>query len=98
MRGRTMFHVTRRLNATLPFAYLAIGAAQQIWLLPLPALTMLGFLLWRHRRILAQVGTAPLASDGFAKHVMVDDLLRLGGQTLVAPLLYVLGASLASAL
>lgn len=93
-----MFHMTRRLNTTLPIAYLAIGLGQQMWLLPLPALAMLGFLLWRHRRILAQVGTAPLASDGFAKHVMVDDLLRLGGQTLVAPLFYVSSATLASAL
>ena len=91
-----MFHATRRLSAALPLAYLAIGLGQQVWLLPMPALTMLGFLIWRHRRILAQVGTAPLASDGFAKHVMVDDLLRLGGQVLASPLLYLGGATLAA--
>jgi len=93
-----MFHATRRLSAALPLAYLAIGLGQQVWLLPLPALTMLGFLIWRHRRILAQVGSAPLASDGFAKHVMVDDLLRLGGQTLVSPVIYGIGAVLAGGL
>lgn len=93
-----MFHLTKRLNTTLPFAYLVIGIAQQIWLLPLPALDMLGFLVWRHRRILAQVGTAPLASDGFAKHVMVDDLLRLCGQTLVAPLLHIHGTGISGTL
>jgi hypothetical protein len=91
-----MFHVTRRLSGTMPLAYFCIGWGHQPWLLPLPALAMLSFLLWRHRRILAQVGTAPLASDGFAKHVMVDDLLRLGGQVLVSPLVYLAGAILAS--
>ncbi|MBJ3786887.1 hypothetical protein [Devosia sediminis] len=93
-----MFHVTRRLNASLPFAYLAIGICQEPWLLPLPALLMLGFLTWRHRHILAQVGTAPIASDGFAKHVMVDDLLRLGGQTLVSPGTYFIGTMISAML
>jgi hypothetical protein len=59
---------------------------------------LLAILTWRHYRILTLVGTAPLASDGFAKHLTVDDLLRLAGQTLLSPLLYAVGASAASAL
>lgn len=93
-----MFLLTKRIAATLPLAWLMLGLMQLPWLIPLPAILMLGFLTWRHRRILTQVGTAPLASDGFAKHVMVDDMLRLGGQVLLSPLLYMLGSSLQKAL
>ena len=75
-----MFLLTKRISAGLPLAWLLIGVLQTPWLIPAPALAMLAFLLWRHRHILTLVGSAPLASDGFAKHVMVDDLLRLGGQ------------------
>lgn len=91
-----MFLLTKRIAATLPLSWLVIGFLQLPWLIPLPSAAMLGFLVWRHRRILTQVGNAPLASDGFAKHVMVDDLLRLGGQVLVSPLLYLGGATLAA--
>lgn len=93
-----MFLLTKRISASLPLAWLAIGLMHTPWLIPLPALAMLAFLLWRHRHILTLVGSAPLASDGFAKHVMVDDLLRLGGQVLVSPLLYLAGAGLARSL
>lgn len=92
-----MFLLTKRISATLPLAWLLIGVLEMAWLIPLPALAMLTFLLWRHRHILTLVGSAPLASDGFAKHVMVDDLLRLGGQVLVSPLLFGIG-SLATSL
>ena len=88
-----MFLLTKRISTSLPLAWLMIGVWQTPWLIPLPALAMLAFLLWRHRLILTQVGSAPLASDGFAKHVMVDDLLRLAGQALVSPLLFLVGSS-----
>ena len=90
-----MFLLTRRISTALPLSWLAIGLLHMPLLIPLPSLGMLSFLLWRHRRILAQVGSAPLASDGFAKHVMVDDLVRLGGQVLASPLLYMVGTGLA---
>ncbi len=93
-----MFLLTKRISTSLPLAWLMIGLMQMPWLIPLPAVLMLGFLTWRHRRILTMVGAAPLASDGFAKHVMVDDLLRLGGQVLVSPLLYLLGSGLQKAM
>lgn len=93
-----MFHLTKRVSASLPLAWLLFGVLQTPWLIPLPALAMLAFLLWRHRRILTSVGSAPLASDGFAKHVMVDDLLRLGGQVLVSPLLFLIGSTAAALL
>ncbi|WP_375599597.1 hypothetical protein [Devosia sp. Naph2] len=93
-----MFLLTKRIATALPLSWLLLGMMQMPWLIPLPAILMLGFLTWRHRRILTQVGTAPLASDGFAKHVMVDDLLRLGGQVLISPLLYMAGAALVSPL
>jgi hypothetical protein len=93
-----MFLLTKRISATLPLIWLLLGMMQMPWLIPLPAVLMLGFLTWRHRRILTQVGSAPLASDGFAKHVMVDDLLRLGGQVLISPLLYMAGVALVASL
>ncbi|MCP8884537.1 hypothetical protein NIM87_13550 [Devosia sp. XJ19-1] len=91
-----MFLLTRRISSVLPLTWLLIGCVEMVWLLPAPALLMLVFLSWRHRHILALVGTAPLASDGFAKHVMVHDLLRLGGQMLLSPLLYLLGTQAAA--
>lgn len=93
-----MFLLTKRISAILPLSWLMLGLIQMPWLIPLPAVLMLAFLTWRHRRILTQVGIAPLASDGFAKHVMVDDLLRLGGQGLISPLLYMAGAALVASL
>jgi hypothetical protein len=89
-----MFHLTRRLYVALPLAWVGLGIMGIIWLVPLPALLMLAFLLRRHRHILGSIGTAPLCSDGFAKHVLVDDLLRLGALTLVSPLLFMLGTGL----
>jgi hypothetical protein len=93
-----MFLLTKRISASLPLAWLLIGVLEVPWLVPLPALAMLAFLLWRHRQILILVGSAPLASDGFAKHVMVDDLLRLGGQVLLSPMLFGLGSMATSLL
>mgnify|MGYP001385383012 CR=1 FL=1 len=92
-----MFLLTRRIFAALPLVWLLIGLLQMPWLIPLPALLMLAFVAWRHRRIVASIGSVPLASDGFARHVMVDDLLRLCGHVLLSPLLYLLGAALAGA-
>lgn len=93
-----MFHITRRLYAGLPLAWMLIGLLRHPWLLPLPALAMLTFLLARHRYILGRVGSAAWASDGFARHVMVDDLLRLAGWVALSPLLFLLGAQVAGVL
>jgi hypothetical protein len=92
-----MFLVTRRLYPAMVLTWLVFGILGQAWLLPVPALLMLGFLLFRHHRILGAIGTAPLCSDGFAKHVLVDDLLRLAGLTLLSPLLFVAGSALVAA-
>lgn len=93
-----MFLLTKRISTSLPLAWLMIGLLRTPWLIPLPALVMLAFLLWRHRLILTQVGSAPLASDGFAKHVMVHDLLRLSGQVLISPILFFVGSTAAALL
>lgn len=86
-----MFHLTRRFFALLPLAWIGMGMLRELWPLPLPSLAMLAFLILRHRQIRLKIGVAPLASIGFARHVMVDDLVRLGGLTLASPALYALG-------
>lgn len=63
-------------------------------LLALPALVMLGYLLRRHQRIVGLVGIAPWASLGFARHVMVDDLVRLAVWTTLSPLVFLFGHQL----
>ena len=86
-----MFHLTRRFHSALPLAWLAAGLLDSLMLLALPAVVMLGYLLRRHQRIVGLVGTAPWASIGFARHVMVDDLIRLGSWTVLSPLVFLVG-------
>ena len=92
-----MFHLTRRLWPLLPAFWLLLGLVGQPLLIPLPAALMLGFLVWRYRRLLALIGSAPYASDAFAKHVLVDDLLRLAGHVGLSPLIYIVACNLQSA-
>ena len=86
-----MFHLTRRFHSALPLAWLGAGLLDSLMLLALPAVVMLGYLLRRHQRIVGLVGTAPWASIGFARHVMVDDLIRLGSWTVLSPLVFLVG-------
>lgn len=89
-----MFHFTRRCSVALPLVWLAAGAlASPVLLMLASALALMGLLL-RHRHILARVGNAPWASIGFARHVMVDDLLRLAGLMALSPVIYLLGNSI----
>lgn len=87
-----MFHLTKRLFVALCLAWLALGLVEAPWLIPLPAAAVLAFLLRRHRYIQQSIGISPLCSDGFARHVLVDDLIRLAGLMLLAPLFYFAGA------
>ena len=86
-----MFHLTRRFHASLPLAWLVAGLLDSLTLLALPAIVMLAYLFRRHRRIVGLVGTAPWASVGFARHVMVDDLVRLAAWTALSPLVFLAG-------
>jgi len=92
-----MFRLTRRLYAALPPAWALAGLLGQPLLLIAPSAAALGFLVLRHRRILGRIGIAPWASLGFARHVMVDDLARLAGWTLLSPLGYLAGSMLSTA-
>lgn len=89
-----MFHLTRRFHSALPLAWLVSGVLDSLILLALPALVMLAYLFRRHQRIVGLVGTAPWASIGFARHVMVDDLVRLGSWTVLSPLVFLVGRQL----
>tara|TARA_R110002020_G_scaffold19053_28_gene66198 strand:+ start:2142 stop:2432 length:291 start_codon:yes stop_codon:yes gene_type:complete len=72
-----MFHIMPRIFASLPLASLLIGFAAQAGLLVVPpALTAL-YVLARDRVIRRRVGHAAWPSDGFARHVLVDDLGQL---------------------
>lgn len=93
-----MFHLTRRFQSTMPFLWLIAGALENLSLLMLPAAMVLVWLLRRHRRIIGLVGTAPWASVGFARHVMVDDLARLAAWAALSPLVFLLGRQLRAVL
>lgn len=86
-----MFHVMRRVHAGLPIASVLIGMAGQPSLLVVPpALTAL-YVLMRDRIIRRRVGLAAWPSDGFARHVLVDDLARLVCLTLLGLPLFFAG-------
>ncbi|PXA92907.1 hypothetical protein DMC47_23275 [Nostoc sp. 3335mG] len=87
-----MFHLTRRLQSALPLAWLGAGCLGSLALLMAPSLGLLAWLVLRHLRIVGLVGTAPWASVGFARHVMVDDLARLAGWMILSPLFFLVGA------
>lgn len=93
-----MFHTTRRILASLPIASVLIGLAGQPAMLVLPpALTALHVLL-RDRLIRRRVGLAAWPSDGFARHVLVDDLARMACLTLLGLPLFLVGDLLRQAL
>lgn len=93
-----MFHLTRRIMVGLPLAPVLIGLGDQPGLLVVPpALTALVVLL-RDRLIRRRVGLAAWPSDGFARHVLVDDLGQLLGHTLLALPLFLLGHALRATL
>lgn len=89
-----MFHLTRRLQSALPLAWLIAGLMENLTLLMASSATVLAWLLLRHLRIVGLVGVAPWASIGFARHVMVDDLVRLAGRVAFSPLPYLVGVQL----
>jgi hypothetical protein len=82
-----MFHIMRRILASLPVASVLIGLAGQPTMLVLTA----GLVLLRDRVIRRRVGLAAWPSDGFARHVLVDDLGRLVCLTLLGLPLFLLG-------
>jgi hypothetical protein len=86
-----MFHVTRRIPAGLPVASVLIGLAGQPAMLVLPPALTAGLVLLRDRLIRRSVGLAAWPSDGFARHVPVDDLGRLVCLTLLGLPLFLLG-------
>lgn len=86
-----MFHLTRRLQSGLPLAWLLAGFLENLTLLMAPSAAVLAWLVLRHMRIVGLVGVMPWASLGFARHVMVDDLLRLAGRVAISPLPFLLG-------
>jgi hypothetical protein len=86
-----MFHLTRRILAGLPVASVLIGLAGQPAMLVLPPTLTAGFVLLRDRLIRRRVGLAAWPSDGFARHVLVDDLGRLVCLTLLGLPLFLLG-------
>lgn len=93
-----MFHITRRVLAALPAASVMIGLANQPALLVVPPALTAGLLLLRDRQIRRRVGLAAWPSDGFARHVLVDDLGRLACLTLLGLPLFMLGSLLRGAL
>ncbi|WP_332686829.1 hypothetical protein [Devosia sp.] len=93
-----MFHITRRILAALPLASVMIGLADQPVMLVLPPSLTAGLLLLRDRQIRRRVGLAAWPSDGFARHVLVDDLGRLACLTLLGLPLFFLGILLRGAL
>jgi hypothetical protein len=86
-----MFHLTRRILAGLPVASVLIGLAGQPAMLVLPPALTAGLVLLRDRLIRRRVGLAAWPSDGFARHVLVDDLGLLICLTLLGLPLFLLG-------
>ena len=72
-----MFHTMRRIHASLPVASVLIGLAGQPAILVVPPALTAIYVLARDRLIRRRVGLAAWPSDGFARHVLVDDLGRL---------------------
>lgn len=93
-----MFHIMPRIFASLPVASFLIGGTGQPAILALPpALTAL-YLLRRDRIIRQRIGSAAWPSDGFARHVLVDDLGQLVCMTLLGLPLFFAGHALRAVL
>lgn len=93
-----MFHITRRILAGLPVASVLIGFVGQPAMLVIPPALTAALVFLRDRLIRRRVGLAAWPSDGFARHVLVDDLGRLICLTLLALPLFLLGDTLREAL
>ena len=89
-----MFHVMRKVLPAIPATAVITGWTGQPLLLLLPPAAVTGFVLWRDRAIRRRVGLAAWPSDGFARHVLVDDLARLFCLTLLGLPLFFAGAAL----
>lgn len=89
-----MFHVMRRILPAIPATAVITGWIGQPLPMLLPPAAATGFLLWRDRAIRRRVGLAAWPSDGFARHVLVDDLARLLCLTLLSLPLFFAGAAL----
>jgi hypothetical protein len=89
-----MFHIMRRIFAGLPLASVLIGFAGQPAMLMLPPAVTAGYVLVRDRIIRRRVGLAAWPSDGFARHVLVDDLGWLICLTVAGIPLFFLGHGL----
>lgn len=93
-----MFYHDRRLTTGLPVISVAIGLVGQPLVLALPPAMVTAWVLLRDRIIRRDVGQAAWPSDGFARHVLVDDLLRLACLTLAGVPLFLLGMMLRATL
>jgi len=89
-----MFHIMRRIHASLPLASVLIGLAGQPAILVVPPALTAIYVVIRDRIIRRRVGLAAWPSDGFARHVLVDDLGRLICLTLLGLPLFLLGHAL----
>ncbi|UJW87369.1 hypothetical protein [Devosia sp. SL43] len=89
-----MFHIMRRIFAGLPVASVLIGFAGQPAMLMLPPALTASYVLIRDRIIRRRVGLAAWPSDGFARHVLVDDLGRLVCLTIAGIPLFFVGHAL----
>jgi hypothetical protein len=90
----SMFHIMRRIFAGLPLASVLIGFVGQPAVLMVPPALTAGYVLVRDRIIRRRVGLAAWPSDGFARHVLVDDLGRLICLTLLGVPLFFVGYGL----
>lgn len=93
-----VFHIMPRIFASLPIASLLIGGAGQPAVLVVPPALTAFYVLLRDRLIRRRVGLAAWPSDGFARHVLVDDLGRLLCVTLLGLPLFFAGITLRSML
>lgn len=93
-----MFYLARRVLTGVPFASAAIGLAGQPLALAVPPAAVTIYVLLRDRFIRRKIGTAAWPSDGFACHVLVDDLCWLLCLTVLGLPLFLLGGALRSTL
>jgi hypothetical protein len=93
-----MFHLTRRVIAGLPTASIVIGLAGQPAMLAVPPVAVATLVLLRDRVIRRRVGLGAWPSDGFARHVLVDDMGRLACLTLIGIPLFLLGHAIRTGL
>tara|TARA_R110002020_G_scaffold27440_9_gene88441 strand:+ start:833 stop:1123 length:291 start_codon:yes stop_codon:yes gene_type:complete len=89
-----MFRIMPRIFASLPLTSLLIGTAGQPAILVIPPAMTALFVLLRDRIIRRRVGLAAWPSDGFARHVLVDDLGQLVLVTLIGLPLFFAGDAL----